>query len=60
MDRLDTKMENGFAGMRTEIGAARSEARDDYRTLLNIVLAMFATMIFGFAGLLAGILLQLN
>jgi hypothetical protein len=60
MDRLETKMDNGFAEMRTEIGLARNEAREDYRTLLGIVLAMFLTMILGFAGLLAGILTQLN
>lgn len=60
VDRLETKMDNGFAEMRTEIGAARSEARADYRTLLAIVLAMFVTMIFGFAGLLAGILTQVS
>jgi tetrahydromethanopterin S-methyltransferase subunit G len=60
MDRLETKMDNGFAEMRTEIGASRSEARDGYRTLLGIVLAMFVTMIFGFAGLLAGILTQVG
>jgi hypothetical protein len=40
MDGLETKMDNGFAEMRSEIGASRSEARDDYRTLLGIVLAM--------------------
>ena len=60
MDGFETKMDNGFAEMRSEIGASRSEARDDYRTLLGIVLAMFITMIFGFAGLLAGILTQVG
>ncbi len=60
MDRLETKMDNGFAEMRTEIGVARSQSREDYRTLLGVVLAMFVTMIFGFAGLLAGILTQLS
>jgi tetrahydromethanopterin S-methyltransferase subunit G len=60
MDRLETKMDSGFAEVRTEIGLARSEARDDYRTLLGIVLAMFVTMVFGFAGLIAGILTQLS
>lgn len=49
IDRLEKKVDDGFA-----------EARADYRTLLGILLAMFLTMIFGFAGILAGILLQLN
>jgi hypothetical protein len=56
MDGFETKMDNGFAEMRREFAAVRGEARADYRTLLSIVLAMFVTMIFGFAGLLAGIL----
>jgi hypothetical protein len=49
IDRLEKKVDDGFA-----------EARADYRTLLGILLAMFLTMVFGFAGILAGILLQLN
>jgi hypothetical protein len=49
IDRLEKKVDDGFA-----------EARADYRTLLGILLAMFLTMIFGFAGVLAGILLQLS
>jgi hypothetical protein len=53
VDRLETKIDNGF-----EI--VRAEGRADYRTLLGIILAMFVTMIFGFAGILGAILLQLN
>ena len=49
IEGLEEKVDNGFA-----------EARSDYRTLLGIVLAMFITMIFGFVGILAGILLQLS
>jgi hypothetical protein len=49
LDGLEKKVDDGFA-----------ESRADYRTLLGIVLAMFLTMIFGFAGIVAGILLQLN
>ena len=45
MDRLETKVDDGFA-------AVRSEARTDFRTLLGILLAMFMTMILGFAGIL--------
>jgi hypothetical protein len=53
VDRLERKIDDGF-----EI--VRAEGRADYRTLLAIVLAMFVTMIFGFAGMLAAIWLQLN
>jgi hypothetical protein len=45
MDRLERKVDDGFA-------AVRSEARTDFRTLLGILLAMFMTMILGFAGIL--------
>jgi hypothetical protein len=51
-------MDDGFAGMRKEFAAVRSEARDDFRTLLAILLPMFMAMILGFAGILAAILLQ--
>jgi tetrahydromethanopterin S-methyltransferase subunit G len=56
MDRLERKMDDGFAGTRSEVGAARSDARSDFRLLLGVLLAMYLTMILGFAG----ILLQLN
>ena len=49
-------MDDGFAEMRSEFAAVRSEARTDFRTLLAIILPMFVTIILGFAG----ILLQLN
>jgi hypothetical protein len=49
VDRLESKMDNGFA-----------ESRADFRTLLGILLAMFMTMILGFAGIVVGILVQLN
>jgi outer membrane murein-binding lipoprotein Lpp len=52
MDRLETKVDTGFAEMRGEIMAARSDARQDFRTLLAIMLPMFLTMILGFAGIL--------
>jgi hypothetical protein len=44
MDRLETKMDDGFA-------AVRSEARTDFRTLVGIQLTMLAAMILGFAGI---------
>jgi hypothetical protein len=49
IDRLEKKMDDGFAEL-------RSEARADFRLLLGVLLAMFMTTILGFAG----ILLQLN
>jgi hypothetical protein len=45
MDSLETKMDRGFAEV-------RSEARSDFRTLLGIQLSMFLAMILGFAGIL--------
>jgi hypothetical protein len=45
MDRLEKKMDDGFAQV-------RSEHRNDYRTLLGIQLAMFMAMILGFAGII--------
>ena len=58
MDRLEKKMDDGFAEMRREFAAVRSEARADFRTLLAIILSMFMAMILGFAGILVTILLQ--
>jgi hypothetical protein len=49
VDRLESKMDNGFA-----------ESRADFRTLLGVLLGMFMTMILGFAGIVVGILVQLN
>ena len=45
IDRLEKKVDDGFA-----------EARADYRLILGVLVAMFLTIILGFAG----ILLQLH
>jgi hypothetical protein len=45
IERLEKKVDDGFA-----------EARADFRLLVGVLLAMFMTMILGFAG----ILLQLS
>jgi hypothetical protein len=45
VDRLETKMEDGFSSL-------RSESRADFCLLLGVLLAMFMTMILGFAGIL--------
>jgi hypothetical protein len=55
---LETKVDDGFAEMSREFAAVRSEARADFRTLVGVLLAMLITMLFGFAGLFAAILLQ--
>ncbi|HTR76289.1 MAG TPA: hypothetical protein VMH33_13625 [Solirubrobacterales bacterium] len=47
IDRLEKKVDDGFA-----------ELRADYRLLLGILLAMFMTMILGFAGIVVGMLVQ--
>jgi hypothetical protein len=52
MDRLETKMDDGFAELRAEIGSARSEARADFRTMLGVQLTTIAAMVLGFAGIL--------
>jgi hypothetical protein len=41
IDRLEKKVDDGFA-----------ETRADFRLLLGVLLAMFMTMILGFAGIL--------
>jgi len=53
MDRLENKVDDGFA-------AVRSDFRADFRMLLGVLLATFLTMILGFAGIVAGIFLQLG
>jgi hypothetical protein len=51
VDRLESKVETGFA-------AQRSESRADFRLVLGVLLSMFMAMILGFAGILVAILLQ--
>jgi DNA-binding FrmR family transcriptional regulator len=55
MDRLEKKVDDGFTECRrelkSEITAARSEARADHRTLLSIQLTTIVAMILGFAAL---------
>ena len=41
IDRLEKKVDDGF-----------TEARADFRLLLGVLLAMFMTMLLGFAGIL--------
>jgi hypothetical protein len=51
IERLETKVDDGFA-------AVRSEHRADFRMLVGLTLAMFMTMLLGFAGIMVTILLQ--
>jgi hypothetical protein len=52
IERLEKKVDDGFASAQREFTAVRSEARADFRLLLGVLLAMFMTMILGFAGIL--------
>jgi hypothetical protein len=63
VDKLDKKIDDGFAEMRSEfknvrtemrgeVMAARSEARADFRLLIGILLPMYLTIVLGFAALL--------
>jgi len=63
MERLEKKVDDGFAAMKTEFRemrtdmkaefrAVRSEARSDFRLLLGILLPMYLTIILGLAALL--------
>lgn len=58
IERLEKKVGTMETNLRTEITTVRSESRADFHTLLGVLLAMYATMIFGFAGILAAVLLQ--
>lgn len=48
-----------FRNVRDEIRITRSEAREDFRLLLGLILAMFMTMILGFAGMIFAMLNQM-
>ncbi len=49
VERLEQKVDDGFAEMRAEFKAVRAEARSDFRTLIAVNLTMLVAMIFGFA-----------
>ncbi|HTR76292.1 MAG TPA: hypothetical protein VMH33_13640 [Solirubrobacterales bacterium] len=52
IDRLEVRIDGFEARVAGEFAAVRSEARADFRTLIGVLLAMFMTMILGFAGIL--------
>lgn len=55
-----SEMREEFRNVREEIRITRSEAREDFRLLLGIILAMFMTMILGFAGMIFAMLSHLG
>jgi hypothetical protein len=69
MERLERKVDDGFAEMRAEFKAVRvemreefkavrAESREDFRTLIAVNLTMVVAMIFGFAGIVFAMLLH--
>jgi hypothetical protein len=52
LERLERKVDEGFAEMRSEFKAVRAEARADFRLIIGILLPMYLTIILGFAALL--------
>jgi hypothetical protein len=61
LERLEKKVDDGFADTRTEFRAIRAELRAEIGGINQTIHAMWLTMTLGFAGLilaLGGILLQ--
>jgi hypothetical protein len=59
VDRLEKKVDDGFAEMRAEFTAVRNETREDFRevrgeiaSLNRTIMTMWLTMTLGFAGIL--------
>jgi hypothetical protein len=58
VDRLDRRMEAGFAEIREEFRAIRAEMAAQNRMMLQLFGGMFATTLVGFLGVIATILTQ--
>jgi hypothetical protein len=58
VDRLNNRMDEGFKEMREEFRAVRGEMAAMNRTLIQLIMGSFATMMVGFAGTIATILIQ--
>jgi chromosome segregation ATPase len=56
LDRNFERIDQKFEGVDAKLDRVRGEARSDHRTLLPILYGVWATVIFG----LAGILIQLH
>jgi hypothetical protein len=56
LERMERKVDAGFAEMRAEFRAFRSEMGDLHRLMIQLFAGLFATMIFGFAGIVIAML----
>jgi hypothetical protein len=54
---IDRRMEAGFAEVREEFRAVRGEMHALHRTTMVVVISGFATMLVGFAGTIATVLI---
>jgi hypothetical protein len=54
MERLEKKVDAGFAEMRAEFSQVRSESRADFRTLLSVIFGLWATTALAVVGILLG------
>lgn len=52
LDDLNKKVDDGFAEMRMEFRAVRTEMGGLHRLMIQLFAGMFLTMILGFAGIL--------
>jgi hypothetical protein len=58
LDDLNHRVDEGFREMREEFRAVRGEMGAMNRTQIQLIVGSFATMMVGFAGTIATILLQ--
>jgi hypothetical protein len=58
MERLEKKVDNGFAEMRAEFRAFRAEIGGLHRLIIQLFVGLFATLILGFAGIVIAMLTQ--
>jgi uncharacterized protein YPO0396 len=60
--RLEDRMDAGFAEMRTEFAAVRTEIKDEFRAirsdLTHLTYSLIGTMLVGFLGTIAAIVTQ--
>ncbi len=56
MEKLEKKVDGGFAEMRVEFRAIRAELRAEIGGINRTIYAMWLTMIFGFAGIVVAML----
>jgi hypothetical protein len=56
VDKLEKKVDGGFAETRTEFRAVRGEINAIHRLMIQLFCGMFLTMILGFAGIVVAML----